>query len=68
MSHLEAVSDQPTRRVWTAAEARAVVAGIFAAVAAEKRRLLTAPEATAVMEAYGVPVAPLPFRLRRKVN
>ena len=24
MSHLEAVSDQPTRRVWTAAEARAV--------------------------------------------
>lgn len=42
-----------------AAEARAVVAGIFAAVAAEKRRLLTAPEATAVMEAYGVPVAPL---------
>lgn len=43
----------------TPAGARELVAGILAPVAAEKRRLLTAPEATAVMAAYGVPVAPL---------
>lgn len=55
------VPDRATEAALAAApaEARETVARIFAAVAAEKRRLLTAPEATAVMQAYGVPVAPL---------
>jgi acetyltransferase len=40
----------------TPEEGRARVAALFAAVAAEGRRLLTEPEAYAVLAAYGVPV------------
>jgi acetyltransferase len=39
-----------------AARGREAVAAIFAAAAAENRRLLTEPEAKAALAAYGVPV------------